>query len=218
MEEIIRISIQKKQPEHPIQDVLHTGRFLQLMAKSLYESGCIPLRCFLFPYVDLLQLERWENAVYFGTFLQFRPPVWRSQWTEFHQIAAETQFNAWRREQQPGAAPTLFSVRWETVLDTQFWPSVPLATPFPEAPAGQKTVAWQLLPPAMPLQRDIAYRTYAGDFLSLCQIFHRLLQSCKGTLLLLSPHQICYQTPEKEAGRLSSYLLPALKKLGFSIQ
>lgn len=217
MNPLVRVSVIARQSLKPEHQAVGTGYLLQRLAASLYENGDVPLRCFLFPYVDLLQLEMPENAIFFGNFLQFYSPTCSSFSPAVHEAAIWNDFDAWLRRHNETVKTTCFSLCWETAPLESFWPSnAELSFVSCEKP-GQEVVFCKLSPPSFPSQRVLSYRAFARNFLSVCQIFHRLLQGNGGTLLLFSPFQICYSAPAECLEKLNDYLLPELKKLGFSV-
>lgn len=217
MEPLIRVSAKIKQAQNAAQQAACAGRLLQLVANSLYKSGCVPLRCFLFPYVDLLQLESANNAIYFGDFLQFSSPNWPFPYSSELGAAVWPEFLSWSSQKGIQINAKDCSLTWETADKNSFWPGVSFLVEPLEPTAGQKTVSLKLKPPEFPVQREICYRTFAGDYLSVCQIFQRLLQGCGGQVGCFSPFFISYSAPAGCLEKLEDYLRPALGKLAFSI-
>ena len=215
MNQRIRVSVLMQQPAKASQQTV-AGYLLQCLATSLYQSGDVPLRCFLFPYIDLLQLDLPENAVYFGNFMQFSVPSWSSAAAAQHEASVWQDLPVWPKREEDKFGSKSVSFYWETVPSQPFWPPEPHLPPLYDAEPGQNIFTLELHPPGMPALRDLAYRTFAGKFLSVCQIFHRLLRSCGGKAFCFSPFRICYSAPAECAEKLDSYLLPELQNLGFS--
>ncbi len=213
MDRMMRLVIHTARPVEAALFYDCAGHLLQNAAAHLYESGVVLLRHFLFPYVDLLQLTRAENAVYFGDFLQFVAPESLAP-GQMESLIPWDQCRRSLQEHQPQVEPADFLIRWEYADPSFFWPSHHPHMILPgDSPDGHLLVRMKLSLPSLPFRRDSQYRAYAGDFLSLHQIFRRLVTQSGGRLLAFTPYQVAYCAAPRDSARLQDYLEPELCRL-----